>query len=75
MHGEEGCGSDDPARLAFIERWASREALDAHLANAHIQDILGRAGELWGETARSPIYESVPTGEEKKGSIAAHAGG
>jgi quinol monooxygenase YgiN len=81
-HGEEGCilyalhqGSDDPARMAFIERWESREALDAHLANTHIQDILARADELWGENGEITVYEAVPAGEEKKGSIAAHAGG
>ena len=37
-HGEDGCilyalhrGVEDPARLTFIERWESRELLDAHL--------------------------------------------
>jgi quinol monooxygenase YgiN len=81
-HAEDGCilyalhqGSDDPARLAFIERWASRDALDAHLESDHIKDVLTRADELWGENGDITVYEAVPGGEERKGSIAAHAGG
>jgi len=81
-HGEDGCilyalhrGSDDPRRLAFVERWASREALDAHLASAHIQDILSRAPDLFADGGDIVVYEAVPGGETTKGSIAAHAAG
>jgi quinol monooxygenase YgiN len=81
-HGEEGCilyalhqGADDPRRLAFVERWASRDALDAHLASPHIQDVLARAEELFGDSGEIILYESLPGGETKKGSIAAHAAG
>ena len=81
-HGEDGCilyalhqGSDDPARLAFIERWESREALDAHLSSDHIAAVLARAEDLFGDAADITVYEARPGGEEKKGSIAAHAGG
>ena len=52
-HAEAGCilyalhqGTDDPRRLAFIERWASRESLDAHLESPHVKAILERADEL-----------------------------
>jgi quinol monooxygenase YgiN len=81
-HAEDGCilyalhqGTDDAARVAFIERWESRDALDAHLQSDHIQAILARADELWGENGDITVYEARPAGEEKKGSIAAHAGG
>jgi quinol monooxygenase YgiN len=81
-HGEDGCilyalhrGVDDPAKLTFVERWASREALDAHLESEHVQAALARADELWGENGSITIYEAVPAGEERKGSLAAHAGG
>ena len=81
-HGEDGCilyalnqGVDDPRRLAFIERWASREALDAHLKTPHIAAVLERAPELFGESGSITVYDAVPGGEEKKGSLAAHAGG
>jgi quinol monooxygenase YgiN len=79
-HGEEGCilyalhqGVDDPRRLAFVERWASREALDAHLASPHIQDVLARVAELFGDSGDIVVYAPLPGGDTKKGSIAAHA--
>jgi quinol monooxygenase YgiN len=81
-HAEDGCilyalhrGADDPARLTFIERWASREALEAHLASPHIQDVLAKADDLFGDSGEIVVYEAMPGGEEQKGSIAAHAGG
>ena len=81
-HGEDGCilyslhrGADDPARLAFVERWESREALDAHLASDHIQAVLARADELFGDSGDIVIYDAVPVGEDAKGSLAGHAAG
>ena len=81
-HAESGCilyalhrGADDPSRLAFIERWASREELDAHLKSDHVAAILARAEELFGDSADIVVYDAVPEGETKKGSLAAHAGG
>ena len=79
-HGEEGCilyalhqGAEDPARLAFVERWASREALDAHLASPHIQDVLAHAEELFADGGDIVVYDAAPGGEDRKGSLAAHA--
>ena len=81
-HAEDGCilyalhrGTDDPARLAFVERWASREALDAHLQSPHVAALLERAAELFGDSGDIVVYEALPGGETKKGSLAAHAGG
>jgi quinol monooxygenase YgiN len=80
-HAEDGCilyalhrGADDPSRLAFIERWASREELDAHLQSAHVAEVLARAEELFGDSADIVVYDAVPEGEDRKGSLAAHAG-
>jgi quinol monooxygenase YgiN len=80
-HREDGCvlyalhrGADDPRRLAFVERWASRELLDAHLRSPHIAAVLERAEELFGDDADIVVYEPLPGGETKKGSLAAHAG-
>ncbi len=80
-HAEAGCilyalhrGADDPSRLAFVERWASREELDAHLGSAHVAEVLAKAEELFGDSADIVVYDAVPEGEEKKGSLAAHAG-
>ncbi len=79
-HEEPGCilyalhqGADDPARLAFIERWASREELDAHLKSDHIADVLQRVDELF-QTSDITVYSPLPGGESKKGSLAEHAG-
>jgi quinol monooxygenase YgiN len=81
-HREDGCvlyalhrGIDDPGRLTFIERWESRELLDAHLNSDHVSALLERADELWGDQGEITVYEAVPAGEPKKGSLAAHAGG
>ena len=81
-HGEDGCilyalhrGIDDPARLTYIERWESREQLDAHLRSNHVSALLERADELWGDNGEITVYDAVPAGEPKKGSLAEHAGG
>jgi quinol monooxygenase YgiN len=81
-HDEQGCilyalhrGADDPRRLTFIERWGSREALDAHLSSPHIKDVLARAEDLFGDSAEIVVYEALPGGKAQKGSLAEHAGG
>ena len=79
-HREEGCilyalhqGVDDPRRLAFVERWASRELLDSHLASAHVQEVLTRVEELFGDSGEIVVYAPLPEGETGNGSLAAHA--
>ena len=81
-HAEDGCilyalhrGTDDPARLTLIERWESRELLEAHLESDHLSALLERSDELWGDSGEITVYEAVPAGEPKKGSLAEHAGG
>lgn len=81
-HAEEGCilyalnvGADDPARLTFVERWASREALDAHMRTPHLTAALGRLDELFTDHRDITVFEAVPGGEPRKGSLAGHAGG
>jgi quinol monooxygenase YgiN len=80
-HDEEGCilyalnrGFEDPARLIFIERWATPEAHDAHMESGHIKEFLTRVDDLFGDNADIARYVEVPAGEEKKGSLSAHAG-
>ena len=79
-HGEEGCilyalhqGNDDPARLAFIERWESKELLGAHLESDHVKAVLAKADDLF-ENGDIVVYDAMPGGQDKKGSLAAHAG-
>ena len=80
-HAEDGCilyalhrGNDDPRKLAFIERWESREKLDAHLESDHVKDVLTKVDDLFS-SADITVYDAVPGGQEKKGSLAAHASG
>jgi quinol monooxygenase YgiN len=76
-HVEEGCvlyslhrGIDEPTRFAFVERWASRELLERHMASEHIQTALGRVDELFSEGPDIKLYDSVPGGATDKGSLA-----
>lgn len=76
-HEEEGCllyavhrGAEDPSQFALIERWTSREALDAHLQMPHIQALGERAAEVLAETPQVSFLEALPTGDPAKGSIA-----
>ena len=80
-HGETGCilyamhqGVEDRTRFAFVERWASQEDLQAHLASAHIAAVLERADELLAEPPDIVVYEAVPGGEDRKGRLAATTG-
>ena len=80
-HEEEGCivyamhqGVDDPARFAFVERWASKEALEAHLGTPHIAALLERADELLAEPPDIVVYDAVPGGDASKGRLAATTG-
>ena len=80
-HGEQGCivyamhqGVDDPERFAFVERWSSKEDLEAHLGSAHIAALLERADELLAEPPDIVVYDAVPGGDASKGRLAATTG-
>jgi quinol monooxygenase YgiN len=80
-HAEDGCvlyalhrGHDDPRKLAFVERWESKEKLDAHLESDHVKDVLTKADDLFA-SADITVYDAIPGGQERKGSLATHAGG
>ncbi len=81
-HAESGCilyalhvGAEDPARLTFVERWASKADLDAHLASAHIAAALARLDELMTDHRDITVFDALPGGEPAKGSLAGHAAG
>ena len=59
---EEGCehyelfqSTDDPARFQTVERWASPEAVQAHLRSDHVQAAFAAAGDL---LAAEPVIQS-----------------
>ena len=80
-HEEQGCivyamhqGVDDPTRFAFVERWTSKDDLQAHLGSPHIAALLERADELLAESPDIVVYDAVPGGDERKGRLAATTG-
>ena len=63
---EDGCehyelfqSADDPARFQTVERWAGPEAVQAHLASAHVQAALAAAGDLLGAEPVIQSFERV----------------
>ena len=76
-HAEEGCVAfavhrvaGDADRFALIERWESREALDAHLATPHLHAFRERGAELWAEPPQLTVAAALPLGDPAKGSLA-----
>ena len=74
-HAEEGCltyafhrGLDDPTQFAMVERWASREALDAHLQTPHVAQ-LSSAVDLLAEPPQIVFAEALPEGDADKGTL------
>ena len=72
-HAEQGCiryavhrGADDPARLVLIERWESREALDAHFTQPYVA-ALAQQTHLLAEPAQ--VWFLDPLGDEGKGRL------
>lgn len=50
-------GSKDPAVFVFYENWDSQDALDAHLAEPHLQAALPHIPELLdGELVITPLH-------------------
>ena len=76
-HAEEGCivfalhrVAGDADRMVLIERWASREALDQHLATPHLIAFREDSHDLWAEPMEILIVEPLPAGDPVKGSLA-----
>jgi len=81
-HAEDGCilyalhqSPDDATRFAFVERWTSREHLDAHLATPHIAALLERVDELFAEAPDIVVYDPIVRGDPQKGALAPQATG
>lgn len=79
-HDEEGClaftlhrGVGDPDVIAVVERWTSREALQAHLESSHVATFRREAGELADGPSVITIAEPVPAGDPAKGLLGGDA--
>lgn len=60
---EDGClefgfyaDPDDANHFVFAEKWASREALDAHFATPHFADFMAMVGECASEAPSVDIF-------------------
>ena len=76
-HAEEGCiaytlhrAHDDHDVIVLVERWASRAALDEHLASPHMASFRRETAELFAAPTQVTIAEPVPAGDPSKGLLA-----
>jgi quinol monooxygenase YgiN len=74
-HEEDGCllyalhrGVDDPGRFVLLERWRSREDLDAHLQQPYVARLAATADAL-EEPAGVWFTEALPEGDPEKGAL------
>lgn len=71
-HQEKGCikyglhrSPDEAGTFVMVEKWESKETLDAHLASAHIAAAFARKEELIENISIYPLI-SVPAGMPSK---------
>lgn len=75
-HAEAGCrtyalhrATSDPDQIVLVERWASQEALDAHLASDHLAAFRAGSADLWAAPMQVVVTTAVPAGDPAKGSL------
>jgi quinol monooxygenase YgiN len=76
-HAEEGCiayalhrSAADPDQIVLVERWASRAALDEHLATTHLQEFRASSQDLWLGPMTILVTTPHPAGDPAKGTLA-----
>ena len=76
-HAEEGCVAyalhralSDPDQIVLVERWASREALDEHLASEHLARFRADGADLWAAPMQIIVTGPAPAGDPVKGALA-----
>jgi quinol monooxygenase YgiN len=74
VHTEPGCllyslqqGADDPDVFAYVEKWESDEALEAHGRAPHMLDGGAERTALMAEPARVVVTRSVGAGTDEQG--------
>lgn len=65
-HADAGCINydlhqcpDDPACFMFHENWQSKQHLDAHLQQPHVQSVLAQAGPWLAEHPEISLWEKI----------------
>lgn len=59
-------GLENPDQFTTVEKWASTQALDAHMRSPHIQTALGSAGDYLAGPPLIIPGRPVPAGEASK---------
>ncbi len=73
VHAEPGCltyavnAFEKPERIVFTERWASREALEAHGASEHMARTGAALADLVEGDSQVLVGSSVPMGTPSQG--------
>ena len=72
-HGEDGCllyslqrGLQDRDVFVTVEKWASTDHLERHLASPHVAGALAGAGNLLAEAPRIVAAEMLAVGDPAK---------
>lgn len=75
-HAETGClkysfnrSIEDPEIFVMVERWASKDALDRHLASPHIRELFSKLPDLLAVPMEITTYRTIPEGSPQKGTI------
>lgn len=75
-HAEEGCVrfalhrvAGEPGRYLLVERWATREALDQHIATPHIAAFRARGADIWAEPPQLTVADPLPVGDPAKATL------
>jgi quinol monooxygenase YgiN len=73
VHAEDGCElyslNEAPGRLVMVEKWASRQALDAHAKGPNLAAL---GPKLAGKVTAAPevvVLQPVPAGDPAKGAV------
>ena len=73
VHAEDGCElyslNEAPDRLVMVEKWASQQALDAHVKGPNLAAL---GPKLAGKVTGAPevvVLQPVPAGDPAKGAV------
>lgn len=76
-HEDDGCllyalhrGAENSRKFAFVERWASRSQLEDHLSTSDFKKAMREITKYFVDEPDITMYEPVPAGDPKKGSLA-----
>lgn len=75
-HTEAGCllyalhrDAQDPGTFVFVEKWTTKEALDAHLGSAHIAALFAKVPDLVEGEPRILVLDPLHDGDPRKGML------